>query len=336
MINPVLVEVSRGFRVESAHRGAVAVVDADGAAVLALGDTATPVYARSAVKPVQALPMVESGAADRYGFGDREIALACASHGGEPAHVAGVTEMLKRLGLDAGALECGAHWPSHRPSAEALIRTGATASPLHNNCSGKHTGFLCLSCSLDVAHPGYVASRPSGPAEVKAALESLTGASLSEDVCATDGCSVPTWAVPLDALALAFARFATGQGLAPARKKAAARICAACAAEPYYVAGTGRFCTAAMEMFGSQLLVKTGAEGVFCAALPAQGLGIALKCDDGSARAAEVMMASAITRLLPPDAAQRAALERFVRPRLRNWNGIEVGGLRPTPALLNS
>src|SRR5215210_6853486 len=143
MGNPVLVEVMRGALTESRHRGAVAVVDADGATVLALGDVIRPVYPRSAVKPLQALPLIENGAAERYGFGDEELALACASHGGEAAHVEIAARMLARAGLDESALECGAHWPSHQPSAQALARSGATPSALHNNCSGKHAGFLC-------------------------------------------------------------------------------------------------------------------------------------------------------------------------------------------------
>ncbi len=333
MSNPVLVEVLRGALVESRHRGALAVVDADGATVLALGDAARPVYPRSAVKPLQALALVESGAADRFGFGDEELALACASHGGEPAHVEVATRMLARAGLDAGALECGTHWPMHQASSQALARSGAAPSALHNNCSGKHAGFLCVACQSGVDHHGYVGASHPVQRDVKAAIDSLTGISVSEDRCGIDGCSIPTWAVPLSALAHGFARFGTGQGLEPERAKAAARLRAACAAQPYYVAGTGRFCTEIMRQLGARALVKTGAEGVYCAALPGEGLGIALKCDDGGTRAAEVMMAAAIARfLLLPDA-DRAALGRFARPTMRNWNGIEVGGLRPTDAL---
>jgi L-asparaginase II len=333
MSNPVLVEVLRGGLVESRHRGAVAVVAADGATVLALGDVARPVYPRSAVKPLQALPLVESGAADRYGFGDQELALACASHGGEPAHVEVASRMLARAGLDAGALECGAHWPSHQASSQALARSGAP-SALHNNCSGKHAGFLCVACSAGVAHRGYVKAEHFVQREVRAALDGLTGAGLSADQCGIDGCSIPTWAVPLTALAQAFAKFGTGQGLGTERAKAAARIRAACTAQPYFVAGTGRFCTEIMKQFGARVLAKTGAEGVFCCALPEQGFGIALKCDDGATRAAEVAMAATIARFLPMSEAERGAFERFLRPTLRNWNGIEVGGLRAAEGLL--
>jgi L-asparaginase II len=334
MSNPVLVEVRRGAMVESRHRGALAVVDADGAIILALGDIAQPVYPRSAVKPLQALPLIESGAADRFGLGDEELALACASHGGEPAHVAVAERMLRRAGLDAGALECGTHWPTHAASAQALARTGGAPSALHNNCSGKHAGFLCVACASGVDHRGYVGAAHPVQREVKAAIESLAGVGLSEDQCGTDGCAIPTYAVPLDRLAHAFGRFGSGRGLAPERARAAARLRAAMAAQPYYVAGTGRFCTDIMRAFGARVLVKTGAEGVFCGALPEQGLGIALKCDDGGKRAAEVIMAAALARFLPRGDDACAALDRFVRPALHNWNGVEVGGVRPTAALI--
>jgi len=332
MGNPVLVEVLRGGLVESRHCGAVAVVDADGGRVLAQGDIERPVYPRSAIKALQALALVESGAADRYGLGPPELALACASHSGEPGHIATATRMLALAGLDPTALKCGAHWPIHQPSAQALAREGSAATALHNNCSGKHAGFLCTACALEADRARYV--EPAHPVQrlVKATLEGLGATTIGEDVCAVDGCSAPTWALPLDGLARAFARFGSGVGLAPERAKAAARLRAACAEHPWHVAGTGRFCTGIMQRFGARVFVKTGAEGVFCGALPEQGLGIAVKCDDGASRAAEVLMAVTLARLLP-SAADRAALDAYVRPSLRNWNGIAVGSLRPTEAL---
>ncbi len=332
MSNPVLVEALRGPLVESRHRAAVAVVDAEGRSVLTLGDVDQPVYPRSAVKPLQALPLVESGAADRYGFGPEELALSCASHGGEPAHVAVASRMLAAAGLDVAALECGTHWPSHQPAALALARAAQTPTALHNNCSGKHAGFICLACAMGVDHHGYVTQSHRVQQEVRAAMENLAGAGLSEDACGTDGCSIPTWAVPLSALALAFARFATGHGLAPERAKAAQRLREACAAKPFFVAGTGRFCTRLMELLGARVLVKTGAEGVFCGALPDQGLGFAVKCDDGAGRAAEVITAALVARFLRLGAAEGTALDELVNPKLRNWNGITVGEIRLTAA----
>jgi L-asparaginase II len=156
---------------------------------------------------------------------------------------------------------------------------------------------------------------------------------LSEDVCAIDGCSVPTWAVPLQNLAHGFAKFATGHGLTRERAAAAARLREACTRQPWYVAGSGRFCTEIMQLFGARGFVKTGAEGVYCGALPELGLGIAIKCDDGAARAAQAIMAVLIARFLPLDAAQHASLAAYTRPVLRNWNGFEVGSLRVTDAL---
>ena len=292
-----------------------------------------PVYPRSAVKPIQALVLVESGAADRFGFGDEELALACASHGGEPAHVEVATACSRVPGSTSCALECGTHWPSHQASTQALARAGGAPSALHNNCSGKHAGFVRR------LRGGGRPSRLCGGAPLRAArgpgaLESLTGVAMAEDQCGIDGCSIPTWAVPLHSLAHAFARFGTGAHMDQKRAKAAARLRAACAAQPYFVAGTGRFCTEIMKLFGARVLVKTGAEGVFCGALPEHGLGIAVKCDDGGTRAAEVTMAAMIARYLPLDDGERAALARFVRPTLKNWNGIEVGGLRPSHAVI--
>jgi L-asparaginase II len=334
MDNPILVEVLRGSLVESRHRGAVAVVDADGGVALSLGDIDRPVFPRSAVKAIQALPLIESGAADRFGLGPEELALACASHGGEPAHVACAERMLRAAGLDVTALECGAHWPSHQASTIALARSGGTASALHNNCSGKHAGFLCVACAMGVDHRHYVDRSHAVQREVRHAIESLAGVTLGEDRCGTDGCSIPTYAVPLRNLAQAFARFGSGQGLVPERAKAAKRLCAAVAEKPFFVAGTGRFCTAVMAHFGVRAFVKTGAEGVFCGAFPDLGLGVAIKCDDGAARAAEVAMAAMIARFLPLSAGDEGALRQWTHPVLRNWNGIEVGGLRPAGAIL--
>jgi len=332
MTNPVLVEVMRGSIVESRHRGAVAVADAEGRDVLALGDVTIPVFPRSAIKALQALPLVEQGAAARYGFGDQELALACASHSGEPAHVAGVERMLAKAGLSPSALRCGAHFPISQAAAAEVARAGAP-SALHNNCSGKHAGFLCFACALGVDAAEYF--RPEHPVQrqVRAVLEDFTGAVLGQEVCAIDGCSVPTWAVPLKNLALGFAKFGTGHGLVPERARAAARLRQACARQPWYVAGTGRFCTEVMQLLGERVFVKAGAEGVYCGAFPEQGLGIAIKCDDGAGRAAQAIMAVIIARFVPLEASEQAALAPYARSSLQNWNGIEVGAISVTEAL---
>ena len=333
MSNPVVVEAWRGGLVESAHRGAGAVVDASGTVVMAFGDVERPVYPRSAVKALQALPLVESGAADRLGLTPSELALACASHSGEYEHVATARAMLAKAGRDAHSLECGAHWPLGEAAGRALARAGATPTALHNNCSGKHAGFICFACAEGIAPRGYVAPDHPVQREVTAALADVTRATLNEETRGIDGCSIPTYAIPLLALANGFARFVTGQGLQPLRASAAGRIRAAVVANPSIVAGERRFDTEIITLLGARVFSKTGAEGTLCAALPDLGLGLAVKTDDGGARAAQVMIAALIQRLGGFDEGLRASLAPFVRPRLVNWNGIEVGVLRPAGPL---
>jgi len=333
MTNPVVVEVLRGDRVESAHRGAGAVVDADGGIAFAFGDVDRPIYPRSAVKGLQALPLVESGAADLLGLSRKEIALACASHAGEDAHVELAAAMLKKAGRDQSVLECGAHWPLGEAAARALARSGRDPGPLHNNCSGKHAGFVCLACACGIEPSGYVGWDHPVQRLVTGALADVTGARLDETTRAVDGCSIPAYAIPLRALALGFARFADGQGLPPQRARAAARIRAAVAAHPSAVAGPGRFDTEAMTILGARAFTKTGAEGAYCAALPERGLGIAVKADDGGGRAAQAMVAALIRRFGGFDEALTARFSRFLAPRLVNWRGVEVGALRPAGPL---
>ena len=341
LMNPLLVEVMRGAAVESAHRGAIAVVDADGAMLAALGDVERPIFPRSAVKVLQALPLVASGAAEQLGLDDEELAIACASHGGEARHAQTAARMLEKAGLDASALECGAHWPYQEDAARALAVRGEAPSALHNNCSGKHAGFLCLACALHGRGPGlrgfvkgYVGADHPVMREVSAALQSATGYDLAATARGTDGCSIPTFAIPLRHLALAFARVATGVGLAPAHARAAQRLRRAVAKAPFMVGGTGRFDTRVMERLGERVFCKVGAEAVYCAALPERGLGIAVKIDDGNnARAAEVVMAATIEALVVLDDGEAAFMRSLSAPTLRNWNGIEVGGLRASETL---
>ena len=333
MDNPVLAEVTRGSTVESRHRGAAIVVDADGAVVLSLGDVERPVFPRSAVKALQALPLLESGAADRYGLTPAEIALAVSSHSGEERHAETSLAMLRKAGRDAGCLECGAHWPMGEAAARALAKAGREPSALNNNCSGKHAGFVCLSCGLDEDPAGYVKAGHKVQQAVRAALEAVTGAPHKAELSGTDGCSIPTYAVPLKALALGFARFGTGNGLGPKRAEAARRIREAVAANPFMVAGTGRFDTRFMEVFGARAFIKTGAEGVYCGTLPELGYGIALKCDDGAGRATEIAMAALVERFLPRREGDEAAFAPFRETVMKNWNGIEVGRVRAAEAL---
>ena len=328
MSNPVLVEVTRGDRVESVHRGSIVVSDAKGRIVWSCGEGDKPVFPRSAVKSIQALPLLESGIAERLQLNDEEIALAVASHSGEPDHARVAQRMLVKAGRDASCLECGAHWPMGEAATRALAKTGAEPTALHNNCSGKHAGFVCLACGLDEDPAGYVKPDHIVQKHVTEALASMTGAGFAAEMCGTDGCSIPTYAIPLSALAKAFAQIGTGEGVGPERAKAFARIRKAVAAHPFMVAGTGRFDTDAMGIFGERLFCKTGAEGVYCASLPEQGLGIAMKCDDGAGRATQVMMAAVIAHYLPMSEAESQRFKPLQAPALVNWNKITVGHLR--------
>ena len=339
-MNPVLVEAMRGGARESAHRGSMAVLDAEGSVVVAIGDIDRPIFPRSAVKVLQALPLVTSGAVDQLGLDDEELAVACASHNGEPAHTTVVARILAKAGLDASALECGAHWPYREAVQRQMAAAGTEPTALHNNCSGKHAGFLCVACRLAGAGDlrrfakGYVGATHPVMREVSAALQTATGYDLATTACGTDGCSIPTYAIPLRHLALAFARVGTGTGLGNGHAAAAKRLRGAVARHPFMVGGTDRFDTKVMQKLGERVFCKVGAEGVFCAALPERGLGVAIKIDDGNnARAAEVAMAAAIEAFVELDADAGTFMRAFSNVVLRNWNGIEVGALRADATL---
>jgi L-asparaginase II len=332
MANPVLVEVTRGNLVESRHRGMIVAVDGDGKVLFSQGEIEAGVFPRSACKAMQGLPLVESGAADAYGFGNRELALACSSHNGEPEHAALAGAMLAAAGQDVSVLECGAHWSFEQPVLIGQTRSMGQPTALHNNCSGKHAGFVCAACHTGKDLKGYVGYEHPVQAEIRGVMESLTGAALASDNCGVDGCSIPTYAMSLKSLAHGFAKMATGTGLAPVRAKAARRLIDACMAEPFYVAGTKRACTRLMQTAPGRIFAKTGAEGVFCAAIPEKGVAIALKCEDGTTRAAEAMVAATLARFFADEPDLHAALMAQANRAMYNWNGIHVGDVRVTEA----
>ncbi len=331
--NPALVEIMRGDLVESRHRGAAAVVDAAGKVVLSWGDIDRPVFARSAIKSMQALPLVESGAADRYKLGPTELALSCASHHGETAHVEAVSAWLERVGLGPKDLECGTHLPSDVPSAHALLRAGGTPCPLHNNCSGKHSGMLTTARHLGEPTRGYIAADHPVQRRITQALSEMCGIDLSRAPHGTDGCGIPVLGIPLRAMARGMARMTDPTGLPVDRAAAARRLLDAMAERPMMVDGTGGFPTVMMQVAGAKLRVKSGAEGVFCGALPGLGYGIALKIDDGAGRAAEVAMGGILERFGLFSEEERAKVEHLLRPVIKNVADRQVGRIRPTAAL---
>ena len=328
-VAPLAVEVTRGAVVESRHRASCAVVDATGALAHQWGDVDQAVYPRSAIKAIQALPLVESGAAEAYGLGDAEIALACASHGGEPFHVATVEAWLMRIGLTEADFECGAHLPSHAPSSEALLRHDHAVTQVHNNCSGKHMGFLTTARHCGEPTAGYIQPDHAVQKRVSAVICELAGIDLARVPVAVDGCGIPTLALPLKGLATAMARFADPASHSNQRAAAMGRIHKAIAARPEMVAGTGRLCTAIIRETGGAVLAKTGAEGVFAAALPERGLGVAIKIDDGAGRAAEVAVTNILKHLGAIDDAAAARLADYFVAPLKNIAGRRIGDVRP-------
>ncbi|AOX18365.1 asparaginase [Kozakia baliensis] len=331
----VLAEVTRGGRVESFHIGRAVVTDGRGEVVWSCGDVVSPVFPRSTVKALLALPLVESGAAARLGLTDAELALACASHGGEPLHAETASNMLERVGRDVDCLECGTHWPTYTEAAYDLAARHARPSALHNNCSGKHAGLICLACDQGIDPQGYVQPFHPVQRQVTEALEILTGAPHTADYRGVDGCSMPTYAIPLKALARGFARFGSGEGLSGGQNDAARQLREAVAAKPFMVAGSGRFDTRLMNHFGTRVFCKMGAEGMMVASVPQLGLGIAIKTDDGANRAAEVALAALLQRFghaIWSDS-DRILLEELAQQPLRNWNGIDVGAVRAAKEL---
>ena len=331
--NPVLVEVTRGEMVESRHRGAVAVVGASGQTITGIGDVARLIYPRSALKPLQALHLIESGAAAAYQLEEREIALACASHNGQEQHVAAVVHWLKRLGLDESALECGAQSPRRTFDREALLSQGKKPGPAHNNCSGKHCGFL--TAALQGGHPpqAYIAREHPVQQAVITLIGELTGRSLQEAPHGIDGCGIPVVGMALEHLAMAFARFATGGGLTRGRASAARQVYDAMIKEPFMVAGTDRWCTNAIEAGRGAFIVKTGAEGVYCGAVPEAGIGVALKIDDGAHRASECAMGAVLSKIPCLNALFADSPIELIRTPVKNVVGKTVGEIAPGPAL---
>lgn len=327
--DPVLVEVTRGELVESRHRGAFAVSDSEGHILLHGGDLERPVYPRSAIKPLQALALVESGAADAFGCSPAEISLACASHDGEPLHAEAVKAWLARIGLSPADLECGSHLPYHGGAAHALVRAERAPGPEHNNCSGKHSGFLSVALQLGVEPKGYIEFGHPVQQSLLGILESMSGLDLRTAPRGIDGCGIPQYALPLGNLALSMARFADPADQPERRQQACARVRAAIAAEPAMIAGERRFCTKVIRATGGRALVKTGAEGVYCAAIPELGLGVALKIEDGAGRAAEVAMGALLQRLGILDEGVAETLRPILRPTLHNRVGRAVGEIRP-------
>ncbi len=331
--SPRLLVVRRGQEEESFHCGRAVVTTATGERVSSIGDVEASVFPRSAIKPIQAIPLVASGAAGKFGLTDAELAIACGSHVGSPLHVATAQSILKKIGSSRDALDCGVHWPLDSGESRALAAHGEEPNVLHNNCSGKHCGFLAVGAVRGLDLAGYTDARHPVMREVTNAISLLAGVELDESRACVDGCAIPAFSMPLVSVATGFARLGTGEGLSPSLASAAARIRSAVAQSPLMLSGKGTVDTCIAAECRGEVFVKSGAEGVMAAAIPAIGYGLAVKIDDGAHRAATAVMANLLLQVLQKHEIATAktmeVLQSYARFPLKNWNGTTVGSVEP-------
>ncbi|MGX0976976.1 L-asparaginase II [Roseovarius sp. MBR-51] len=330
MSQPVpLTEIWRGPMAESVHLGHAVICDAGGSIVEAWGNPSETILPRSSSKMIQALPLITSGAADAQALTTEQLALACASHNGAAIHTSRVNRWLGDLGLTDDDFRCGAHDPQDKEAHKALLCSGTSPCQVHNNCSGKHAGFLTLNRHLG-GGPDYIA--PDHPVQraVLEAFETVTGE--TSPFYGIDGCSAPNHASSLHGMARAMAWFAGASESGDAAERAAVRLWQAMVAHPALVAGEGRACTELMRACSEPVALKTGAEAFFIAILPQRKLGVALKISDGGTRGAECAIASILVRLGVLDPAHPTALKYRNAP-IVNWRGVETGMIRPAAAI---
>lgn len=322
------VEATRGSAVESVHRVSAAVVDADGRLLAACGDPHLVTFWRSAAKPFQTLPLIEDGVVERFGLTDEELAIATASHSSEDFHLAAVDRFLAKIGLGEEHLACGPHLPLSAEVARQATRAGVVMTPRWSNCSGKHTGLLALAQHHDWPLVGYERAGHPVQDRILTVVEAWTGMSRHDLVLAVDGCTTVCFGLPLNRMALGYARFGAATDPAPRR------LWRAITGRPDLIAGTGRLCTLLMEIWPGEIFAKVGADGIYCAAVPSRRWGVALKVEDGDFRSSGIALVGVLRRLLARDGrlgeveARLAELTEFADPPLRSTRGTVVGQLR--------
>ncbi len=326
-MNPVLVNGWRGNAIENRFRGAVAVVDSSGRRLASLGDVHLPVFPRSSIKFIQAIPFAESGAIKAFNLDARHLALACASHNGEPIHIGLARHWLEQIGLDQEQLECGATLPSHEGARCELLAEGRGPQRIQHPCSGKHLGMLSILRHRGESVKDYrLYTHPAQQRWIEL-LGRMAGSRPMELPWGYDGCAIPSIAFPLHRIALAMARFGDGTGLSEKEAAAAAQVRAAIAEHPYLIAGRERLCTDLAQRKAPRVLAKVGADGVYTACLPEEGIGVALKIDSGNTRAANVALGAVLLALGVLDDSDLHALGEYVSPSLANSRGDIIGRL---------
>lgn len=323
-----LVEVTRGELVESIHSGIVAVVDYKGQLKAKVGNPGSITFIRSAAKPIQAIPVMESGACEHYNLTKEEIALFTASHSGETRHVTMVQNIMKKIGLSEEDLQCGSHWPLNKKSAKDLRNEGKRPSAFHCVCSGKHAGMLvlCKHRGWDIDEyylPGHPVQR-----EMVQAVADFASLKEEEVPIAVDGCGVPVFAVSIEKMAYIYARLGVPDDLSLQRQRVCAQLQEIMTSFPHLVGGEGRLATDLMQVTEGKVVAKDGAEGVFCAAVPSKGLGIACKIQDGSARGLGPVIIEALEQMGVLTEAEKKALANHSRTTIKNYRGENIGEIR--------
>jgi L-asparaginase II len=331
MTEPVpMTEIWRGSLLESLHLGHAVICDETGRIVRSWGDSEAVIYPRSSCKMVQALPLLTSGAADKYGLTSEHLALACASHNGAAIHTDRVRAWMEQLGLGDDDFRCGPQEPADIPARDSLIRAHESPCQVHNNCSGKHAGFLTLAAHMG-AGPEYVEVDHPVQQACLTAMEETT--QMDSPGYGIDGCSAPNFATTVHGLAQAMAFFASARDRSDRQSAAAARLTAAMMAHPELVAGEGRACTELMRAMDGRAAIKTGAEAVFVAIIPEKRMGVAVKIVDGGTRAAECAIAAILVGLglLEPE---HPATRKFMNAPILTRRGADCGIIRPAVGLV--
>jgi L-asparaginase II len=332
----VLVHVNRGELTESVHNGHIAVVNDKGILSRYIGNPSLTTFARSAAKPLQAMAVLESGAAKQFNLSRSEISVIGASHNGEPRHIDAVTSIFKKIGCNPELLQCGPHYPFHKPTALKMTENNEKPTSLHNNCSGKHAGMLALAKYLKAPLDQYMDVDHPVQQQMLETISEMTDIAGERIHLAIDGCGVPVFGIPIDRLAYAFARLGTGRGLSQPRSDAAQAIIGALREEPFYLAGSDRFDSKLIEATHGKIIGKMGAEGVYALSVPELAIGIAVKIEDGAMRALYPAVVEALRQLHFITADQMKQLQPYYQPDVLNWRGTKVGQIIPQFQLIHS
>lgn len=330
MASEQLVEVVRGNLVESIHNGHIAVVDYKGRLLASKGDVEKVIFARSSMKPLQAIPIIETGASETFHFTDADLSLACASHNGEAQHTDRVQALLEQMKLEVNDLQCGTHPPRWRAADELLMQKGVPITPIYNNCSGKHSGMLATALQMNESIEDYYLPEHPVQQRILQVVHELTETPIDDIEIGIDGCGVPVHGVPIKNLAHAFAKMAKPVDENEVRRAAIEKVTHAMMSAPEMVGGTKRFCTDFMRAEKGRMFGKVGAEGVYCIGDIETGIGIALKIEDGNARATSAVALAVLEQMDLLTDKVKEQLADYYRPTLKNARDEEIGCIRPS------